>query len=189
MCRNISSGHTWRNWPKLQKPWHDIKASTEWCKSSMDYQLNHCVVASFCVSGGTFWGQFSKLGSITFTQLCKWGSILTRNVRLFPRELRKWNCERGLTYMTSAKFSNFLPPPRLVTVTFTQPLLPLSAFSWPPPPIECGHHKWKPPKEIFTSPTEAENDGDSARRAKVQIKFRPFEHFMAPLLNSGFLKT
>ena len=55
----------------------------------------------------------------------------------------RWRCW-GLPNMTSANSRIFLPP---VTVTFTQPLLPLSAFPQPPPPRVGGGrlHKWKPP--------------------------------------------
>ena len=57
---------------------------------------------------------------------------------------------RGLPYMTSAKFSDFLIPSPLVHI-FTQPpllnSLTSSALPGLPSPLECGHHIWKPPKD------------------------------------------
>ena len=52
---------------------------------------------------------------------------------------------RGLPYMRSAKFSDFLTPSPPVTVT-NQLILFLSSPLWgPPPPIHSGRHIWRPP--------------------------------------------
>ena len=62
------------------------------------------------------------------------------------RATHKQNPERGLPYMTSAKFSDFLPPPpchchiHATSVTFV-------CFSMTPVPLECRRHKWKPQKK------------------------------------------
>ena len=48
--------------------------------------------------------------------------------------------QRGLSYRTSAKFSDFLTPP-LVTYIIHATSFLLSAFWGPPPPSQCGHHR------------------------------------------------
>ena len=65
--------------------------------------------------------------------------------------LKRRGCHRGLPYMTSAKFSDFLTPSPLVR-KFTQPpllrLLTMSAFEAPRP--QCGAPKWKPPETVLS---------------------------------------